>query len=802
MQVDRRPNRGPYVAALICLLLLSLTIPLYWKSTVEHAGARGAASSWAEYERRTYALGKDYYRRPPGSYPAAALLASDVDTLDELLFQLANRPASIASVHPDLFDELIGTPDTRNDRTAEARGIVWQYFANLLHAAGRELAESSHAKQLTSYILHGRGVDRPEPNRADPLPTFSLMLTSPHERLAMRPREGVLIPEPEVDAIVAPWCVPTALMARLAVLSQHSYSQAWADETTAVLTALTSDERPSPATVQVQLATLESLATRAVELAQATDDDRLRAELLRAHWGLTRRLQCWTLMRDIAVASAAENRFAARATYGTTPDAFAGQGTQETDLRSLSHELESYERHRTPRVARLILQRQRLLAQSSRPQEQELAQQIEQNYRNANVRLALSGELLSRFVPKQQSEMSYVRDRVVGTPVRGHSVTNSENRIRLEPDAERWHVNLESDGTVDSDTVADGGQVKIHSVGSTAFSAEKSIVVERDGVQMGASTADAHNTSRLVGVRSNLDWMPVVNDMIRTRAIEEYHRKRLRAAAEVECKVEGRVEQQLDERAGEAVHRVQNQMRAQVTGPLESAGVELAPIELSTTAERVIARLRVAGQEQLAGHTPRPRAPADSLASVQVHESALTNAATSLDLDGKRLTAKELQDLIRAKLARSNQPPATVVEEETVFDFAAEDAVRFRIADEKLELVLSLREVVNEGNSVRNFRVHAFYAPVINGLEAEFVRDGALGIEGRIGTGARARVHNIFNKVLSEDRKLPIVRLNDPNDSRLAGLMITQLVLEDGWIGLAIGPGYAERTAERSRMLR
>ncbi len=128
--------------------------------------------------------------------------------------------------------------------------------------------------------------------------------------------------------------------------------------------------------------------------------------------------------------------------------------------------------------------------------------------------------------------------------------------------------------------------------------------------------------------------------------------------------------------------------------------------------------------------------------------------------------------------------------------------MRFRVADQRLELILSMREVSHERNPVKNFRVHAFYVPVLNGLEAEFVRDGALGIEGRIGTGERARMHAVFNKVLTEDRKLPIVRLNDANDERLAGLMITQLVLEDGWIGLAIGPGMAERTAERTRMLR
>jgi hypothetical protein len=212
--------------------------------------------------------------------------------------------------------------------------------------------------------------------------------------------------------------------------------------------------------------------------------------------------------------------------------------------------------------------------------------------------------------------------------------------------------------------------------------------------------------------------------------------------------------------------------------------------------------LRVAGAEQLGGHTPRPRAPADSLASVQVHESAITNAAVSLELDGKRLEAQELQALVREKFARTNQPPAVQVEADTIFDFAAEDAVRFRIADQKLELILSMREVSHEGNPVRNFRVHAFYAPVLNGLEAEFVRVGPLGIEGRIGTGERARMHGVFNKVLSEDRKLPIVRLNDPQDARLEGLMITQMVLEDGWIGLAIGPSAPERTAELSRMLR
>ena len=77
------------------------------------------------------------------------------------------------------------------------------------------------------------------------------------------------------------------------------------------------------------------------------------------------------------------------------------------------------------------------------------------------------------------------------------------------------------------------------------------------------------------------------------------------------------------------------------------------------------------------------------------------------------------------------------------------------------------------------------------------MRDKSLGIEGRLSSADRARLHNVFNGVLPPDRRMPIVRLDDPNDPRLSGLMITQLVLEDGWLGLAVGPAGSRRVAER-----
>jgi hypothetical protein len=262
------------------------------------------------------------------------------------------------------------------------------------------------------------------------------------------------------------------------------------------------------------------------------------------------------------------------------------------------------------------------------------------------------------------------------------------------------------------------------------------------------------------------------------------------------------VQEQLDDRAGAEVDRLKQQLHDRLTGPLQEAGLALTPIELSTTNDRVVARLRLAGDDQFAAHTPRPRAPADSLASMQVHESAFTNATVSLGLDGKIYTGQQLQTALRERIPRLREKAAIEIKDEAVFKFAGQDAVRVRIADNHLEVILDMAEVTFEKETAHSFRVHAYYKPEINGLEATLVRDGALGIEGKLRTSDRSRMHGVFNKVLAEDQHIPILKMTDPRDARLGGLMITQLVLEDGWLGMAVGPEAPGRTAEVSRMLR
>ena len=181
------------------------------------------------------------------------------------------------------------------------------------------------------------------------------------------------------------------------------------------------------------------------------------------------------------------------------------------------------------------------LAASPEPLDRALADAVEQHYRNANVRVAITSTMLNRFVPAEQNESQPVWDRIVGTPVRGQSETSSQSRLQLEPATGRWQMNLESTGVVDSNTQANGGRAKLHSYGTTDFTVRKSVVVEPNGeVRMQPSVASANNYNQLAGVTTDFDWVPLFSSFVRSRAVDQYRAKRPQAKAEIECKVTSR----------------------------------------------------------------------------------------------------------------------------------------------------------------------------------------------------------------------------------------------------------------------
>lgn len=817
MQVSRKPNRRPYGLVLLCLLVLCLTVPRYWQ-------ARNAARLRSESTRKADATtvpwdGLGEFSEDP--FAAGFAAYADPQTGD----WASSLDGPRALLDEDLFAELIAPPRHTTESMAARAESPWstvaaatRHVTGWLQFGGQRLVQCS-ADEVAAWWVRCAELYRqaePKPVVAQDRPAAevpTLRLTDPNDRLAMAPRTAHRLPTfselvdgpaaPGSQAVEWPWAKPVGLLDQLQLLAECPQTADWAHKTISELESLTVANRSGRQPVAGRIAGLNQQADEAVRLASSTNDDRLRVELLRARWGLVRRLECWSKMYEIASTTAGRQRVASRGSLRGLLNGEPESAAAAVDLDALSARLEAYEQTGRPSLARSVRAQQVRLLASNDTAERNLGETLEKNYRNANMRIAVTGELLNRYLSQERATVESVRDCIVGTPVRGRSETSSRSHVHLEPAAGLLQAELETDGVVNSNTLADGGQAVVHTLSTTDFWVRKPIVADREGIRSQPTTAHAENHARIVGVRTVYDWIPLLGEYAQSKAIEEYHAKRPRAKAEVECKVTARASERVDSQAGAAVDRVDKEIRERFTGRLGKYDVEITPIELTTTSERLVARLRMASDGQLGAHSPRPRAPADSLASMQIHESALTNAAIALDLNGKRLTAPELQKSLRATFPRMAEgQPTREVHEDTLFDFADRDAIQFRVAEGRVELMILLKEFVYEGKSSRRFIVHAFYRPKVNGLEAKLVRDGPLGIEGRLGAGDRARLHNVFETVLPPDRTIPVFRVDNPDDPRLAGLMVTQLVLEDGWAGLAIGPKGDGRVAQRWRSLR
>lgn len=827
MEVKKQPSPWPCVVMLVALLACCLAAPHYWQRDTTSKSAEDAEFS-PEYAGDCIAN--------PMLTTRLALPNAPFDLGNVRFGITGNVPNSdlLNLWAPPTIEELIATGGAYGQSGALGNGTNGQSFdwppftfptnsgsqindsstnappnqpvepspfvTSSLERIGTAIAEFSPADVLRPLITR----------LADTVPVYvSAWSTSgavTEGRLASRSTVRVMGPEDRLAVRPAapkasPWCVPEVLYEQLQRLADHAYSAEWASQVGNELHALTDRDQLEGDDVQTILADLSDAAEEALRMADGTDDDRLRVELLRAHWALARRLDCWAAMHEERVAYHFRGRVAARDGLSPYFNGASGDSSPPADVTALSQELEAYEKNRDPRLGRHVVEAERALAASPASFDRALADAVEQHYRNANVRVAITAQMINRMVGGERSASRPIHDRIAGAAVLGRSDVRSESQVLLDPANDEWQLKVVTKGAVESNTLADARPVRLRSRGATDFSGSKSVVVRSDGVHLQPSDIEAASRSRLVGVTTDYDWIPLFGNYARDRAVQEYQAKRNWVRSVMESRVSTEAGDVLDRDTHEAMERARQNLYARFTDRFDQYGIKLTTVEMKSTPERLVARVRVASDEQLGSHTPRPRALSDSLASVQLHESALNNLAITLGLDGQRLTAAELQQKLRERFPQMAQRDPQELRRETVFQFAPKDAVQFHIGDGRLELKVAFDSVELDGDPMPDFIVHVFYTPVVDGLDADLARDGTLGIEGRLSASERGRLHNIFKSVFPPERKLQIVHIKN-DDRRFDGLMITQLVLEDGWVGAAIGPESSNRVAERSRSLR
>lgn len=426
-----------------------------------------------------------------------------------------------------------------------------------------------------------------------------------------------------------------------------------------------------------------------------------------------------------------------------------------------------------------------------------VAKAIDVNYRNANVRTAISVQLIDRLLPAVPTKSSPIRTTVLGNAVRGTSQVDSQLGVRLTPSRDSWNLHITTNGDVVTQSRSGQSGVTVMSTGNSVFGATTPLIIRRDGYSIGSTQVNVSGSQRLSGIRSKYDGWPLVGPLVRGMAESRFQEAKPVASRISRDQIQSEVTTQLQAQLGEKAERGSQRLDEFVFGPLGRLDLHPKIIDLQTTSTRLVARYRLAGDWQLASNTPRPRAWNDSWMSLQIHQSALNNTMEQLLPTGNAKTFGEFFDDTMELFGRDGATLPEDVPANALIEFAGTRPITVEMDNGKLVLTLRVVKLEQPGSAgLSRFIVRATYRPEIDGLKARLVRDGHLSVAGP-GMSMRKRfpIRALFNKVLSESRSIPLTLPKLTDHPATQDLAISQLELRDGWLALAISPDVSARVA-------
>ena len=382
----------------------------------------------------------------------------------------------------------------------------------------------------------------------------------------------------------------------------------------------------------------------------------------------------------------------------------------------------------------------------------ELARRLESHYRgNANLRIVLSAELINRLLPEQKTMEAPVNDTILGTPIRGRSTTSTQLNVRLLPNQRSWQFALEAAGNIDSQTSSTYGTGDVHESRRRNICVRKRILVDAAGIHAEPATATVDSNSSVAGIRTNYDSIPLVRSIERNYALSQRQQKEAEANQEAEEKIRQTACSRVDSQIEPRLAQVEQNFRDRLLAPLEKLGLNPAIETLETTRNafdgpQSVGRLR---RSNWRPNTPRPEAPSDSLASMQINESAVNNLLDHLDLAGRTFTLPELHRHLNEKLSQTGKPLSQDLPEGVEVTFAKTEPLRIQCSQGRVELVLNITEIRQGKRRWHDFEVRAGYRPETHGLSADFQRDGSIELGGLYKRKTEVALRGIFSKVLS-----------------------------------------------------
>ena len=423
---------------------------------------------------------------------------------------------------------------------------------------------------------------------------------------------------------------------------------------------------------------------------------------------------------------------------------------------------------------------------------QDISNRLDDHYRNGNVRIELSQQIINSLIPNQgrSSFQQPVSDRILEASVFGQSQIDNQIGVQLVPDPQRLNFRLLSNSHVHSRTRAHARGFTFSNLGNARVSASKLISIGSDGISTSPTIVNANTNDRLTGINGQMDNVPLLGELTRRIAHQQQQAQVFQTKQIVENKLtrefRKRIDQEVQNKTGNATQWFQNT----VLTPLQAMELEPSVIRMQTTNNSAVIRYRLASLDQNAADTLRPGAQPGSLVNFQLHSSAINNIANRIHINGKTFTPAELLEHVNVLLGRTDLSlPPEQQKKDVSFEFSSLDAINLDFQDGKLELQLKIKKLkIGKRGRWKDLIVKARYAPTASGQQISLRFDEEFGLRvrgSRLKIGDQLTVRTVFSALFKPEFQFNLLPAEISSHPVASTLAVSHLVLSDGWLGVS-----------------
>lgn len=406
-----------------------------------------------------------------------------------------------------------------------------------------------------------------------------------------------------------------------------------------------------------------------------------------------------------------------------------------------------------------------------------------------NVGIAITETLLNQLAADVRREANSVCDRVLGTPVTGTQTTNATTRIDCRQNYKTAQVNVVLESLTNSTTLGRRPNALISTEGCHRADLTKPVYF--DGQKLTTRRPQgfvkANNLNR--GIVTSFTGVPllgpVANRIAQTQALRSQSASETETAEILTSRVVPQFNQSVDGKLSDANSRLRNQIQPW----LRDKNLWPADLATSTTDDEMRIRARFGGESPVA--VPGRRL-FGRYGSVLLHQTAVNEYLSRLNINGMRISDRQLKQMLSGLTAQDGEVANDGVEDPTKpslysLVLAEQDPVTVRFDEDDSEVVLrvSIEPIVGEMIAMQEIHLPIFAKIEAGSLAIDFGIPRVVPADGSE-PGMASELIGKQIATLTKAVTLPNEREFTLSETKKLTVKISEIGSTNGWLLLAV----------------